>query len=205
MASSRQGAFLLSLPIVYDTVQALAGASRGRRILATDYIRARAGETILDIGCGTAAILDQLPDVQYVGFDENTEYVEAARRRYGQRGRFYCGTIGASQLDVLGAFDIVLALGVLHHLDDNEATQLFRIAKAVLKRSGRLVTIDGCYVAGQSKIARYLLSRDRGKFVRDEAGYLSIARQVFSLVASEVRHDIARFPYTHLITTCTQE
>jgi cyclopropane fatty-acyl-phospholipid synthase-like methyltransferase len=33
-------------------------------------------------------------------------------------------------------FDIVLAIGVLHHLDDAEVLQLFKIAHAALKNGG---------------------------------------------------------------------
>ena len=71
-------------------------------------------------------------------------------------------------------FDIVLALGVLHHLDDNEALTLFQIAHDAMKPGGRLVTIDGVWTDDQSHIVKYLLSRDRGRFVRSEAGYQGI-------------------------------
>lgn len=38
-------------------------------------------------------------------------------------------------------FQIMLALGVLHHLEDYEVRQLFALAQAALREGGRLITI----------------------------------------------------------------
>jgi len=60
----------------------------------------------------------------------------------------------------------------VHHLDDAEATKLFDLARSVLRPAGRLITFDGCYVPGQSPAARWILSRDRGQFVRKQRSLL---------------------------------
>ena len=65
-----------------------------------------------------------------------------------------------------------------------------------------MVTLDGCYIQGQSRIARALLRRDRGKFIRDLSAYLKLADAHFNDVRSDVRHDLLSFPYTLLIMTC---
>jgi cyclopropane fatty-acyl-phospholipid synthase-like methyltransferase len=101
-------------------------------------------------------------------------------------------------------FDVVLALGIIHHLDDAEAGQLFQIAYGALKEGGKLVTFDGVYANGQSTAARWLLARDRGEYVRSEREYVAIASQVFSKVRPSVRHDLLRIPYTHLILECVR-
>ena len=36
--------------------------------------------------------------------------------------------------------------------------QLFRMARRTLKPEGRLITLDGVWVAGQSRFAKFLLS-----------------------------------------------
>jgi cyclopropane fatty-acyl-phospholipid synthase-like methyltransferase len=155
---------------------------------------------LLDIGCGPADILDALPPgIDYTGFDPNERYVKDAQRRFGQRGKFHCRQITTGRKEELSDFDLVLACGVLHHLDDSEVMDLFSLAKAVLNSGGRLITIDGCLVRGQSRIARLLLDQDRGQFVRTEAAYLALASKVFGSVTSHIRHDLMRIPYTHLI------
>jgi hypothetical protein len=91
---------------------------------------------------------------------------------------------------------------VLHHLNDDYAARLFKLARRALKPCARLVTLDGCFVAGQPKLARLVVSRDRGEYVREFAEYAKLAAQVFPQVKSVVRHDLLRIPYTHVILQC---
>lgn len=181
------------------------GAKHGRTIFASQYIKARSGDFILDVGCGTAEIRLFLPDVEYYGFDPSARYIDAAKSRL--RDARKTGTLVHAMLDEvelsrLPKFDIVLVSGVLHHMSDDEVIRLAELAKSALKEGGRLVTIDPCLIDSQSFIARYLVSHDRGMHVRDVDGYRSVVSPVFSSVECDVRHDIARFPYTHLIMEC---
>ncbi|OFZ67254.1 MAG: hypothetical protein A2V79_12560 [Betaproteobacteria bacterium RBG_16_56_24] len=195
---------LLDQPVIYKLFSALVGAQYSISTLVNQYVRPAAGDRILDIGCGPGKILDHLPQVDYFGFDFSPSYIESATRRYGHRGQFFCQRVSEAQvfLEQPESFDIVLAIGVLHHLDDAEAMQLFEIARRALKKDGRLVTYDGCYVRGQSRAAKYLLSRDRGQFVRDEQGYTGLAGSRFDEVRASIRHDLLRIPYTHIIMEC---
>jgi SAM-dependent methyltransferase len=53
------------------------------------------------------------------------------------------GGVVASRADWnAGCYDIVMAFGVLHHLDDAEGRELFRGARRALKPGGRFVTLD---------------------------------------------------------------
>jgi SAM-dependent methyltransferase len=193
---------LLTLPSVYRLFRTIVRGD-GCRIYVSEYVRPVAGEKLLDIGCGPGDILEDLPAVDYLGFDINPKYVEAARKRFGHRGRFFCGDVGLTTIDQeAGSFDLVLATGVLHHLDDSQALSLFKLARKALKPGGRLVTYDGCFVAGQPKLARFVVSRDRGQYVRESAEYTKLASLVFPEVRSFVRHDLLRIPYTHVILQC---
>lgn len=196
---------ILAQPRLYSLYSRLIGAKRGRRIHLERHIRPRVGDRILDIGCGPADILEALPVVEYHGFDLSADYIESARRRFGSRGHFHVEAVNAELVKKYAGFDLVLATGVLHHLTDAEGVDLLRVAKAALKPGGRLVTLDGCFVEGQSPIARYLLTKDRGQFVRNEAAYVALARQVFSEVSPVVTTDLLRIPFTHLIMECGRE
>jgi SAM-dependent methyltransferase len=193
---------LLGMPALYSAFSQFIGGN-AREIYARDYIRASYGARVLDIGCGPADILGYMPEgVIYTGFDASERYIASARERFGSRGQFFCADLASEPETSLEDFDIVLANGVLHHLDDRQAHGLFEVANSALKAGGRLVTLDGCYVEGQSVIARYLLGKDRGAFVRTESQYRSLAFEVFGNVRTSIRHDLMRIPYTHVIMEC---
>lgn len=190
---------VFSRPWAYDAFQTLMGAERRRRELVDHYIRPGPSDAVLDLGCGTAEILYYLPaGTRYWGYDISPEYIAAARARYGGRGIFEQRLIDESLLATLPPMDVVLAIGVLHHLEDGEAVQMLRLARRALRAGGRLVTIDPAFAPGQNPLARFLVSRDRGRNVRDAAGYRGLAEPVFDRVTGTLRHR-AWIPYTHWI------
>jgi len=194
---------ILSSPLVYDTWQYLARGKRYAPLFVNDYIRARKGNRVLDIGCGTGVLLDYLPEVDYVGFDMSAHYIAACRKRYGAKGTFHQRELTADTVADYGDFDIVVATGVLHHLDDGAAKNLCHMAREALRPGGRLITLDGCYVPGQSAVVRALLDNDRGKYVRTEQAYRELASITFGDVRSTILHDMFRMPYTVIIMECT--
>ena len=195
---------LLGIPAAYRTFRQLVCPKGLFRTYVNEYITPVAGEKVLDIGCGPGDILDHLPNVLYTGLDVSSAYIESARKRFGSRGRFLCGDIGKVSIErEAGTFDAVLATGVLHHLADAEAISLMEIARLALRSGGRLITYDGCYIPCQSRMARWLLRSDRGKFVRTVPEYERLASTRFQQVHSQIRQDLLRIPYTHLIMRCT--
>lgn len=195
---------LLSLPSGYQLFQRMVGSDFAGKTYLAEFVKPAPGEKILDLGCGPAEILNYLPAVNYTGFDISPEYIDAARKRFGSKGRFFCGDVGSATIEgEHGTFDLAMAVGVLHHLDDAQAGKLFALARRALCPGGRLVTYDGCYVPGQSRVARWLLAQDRGKFVRSQEAYVRLAAAHFSNVQPSVRHDLLRMPYTHIIMRCS--
>jgi len=193
---------LLSNPWIYDAVQNIMGARSGRRDFSTNFIRAYPGSRLLDVGCGTAQILNYLPEgVDYWGYDMNSEYIAAAQAKFGGKGQFFCRLLEESEMAGMKPFDIVLASGLLHHMDDDNARNVLRLARIALRPGGRFVSIDPVFAAGQNPIARFLVSRDRGQNIREAEGYLALVRHEFHLVEGMVRHRIW-IPYTHWIMEC---
>ena len=191
---------ILNTAWVYTFFSKVIGSHRSRIFFSEKYIRPKKGDTLLDIGCGPGDILDYLADINYVGFDANKEYIQTAIQKRGKRGTFYCCEVGQEEKVLQSQkFDIVMANGVLHHLDDGEVLTLLQFAKSRLKPGGRFISFDGCFDSRQSWIARYLLKNDRGQYVRNEEEYLKLARSVFPNVKDTVRSDFLRIPYTHII------
>lgn len=193
---------ILSAPGFYSWFSELISGN-GRATYVREFVRPISGSRILDIGCGPADIVGYLPpDVEYVGFDASSAYIEAALARFGQRATFHCHSISADFTACYTGFDIAMANGVLHHLNDPHALELLVAARGALRTGGRYVSLDGCYVPQQSSVARWLLDHDRGRYVRTPDAYVALARRIFSTVVPHVRHDLNRFPYTHFIMEC---
>ena len=92
--------------------------------------------------------------------------------------------------------------GVLHHLDDAASSALFATAHGALSPGGKLVTVDPTFAAGQSRTARFVISRDRGQSVRSPDGYEALAHAVFPSIDVAIHDDFLRIPFTHAVLTC---
>ena len=154
---------ILSLPAAYRLFSNLVGGHRSRTECVTRYIRPRVSDRVLDCGCGPGDLCEYLPDVDYVGIDIDARYIAEARSRFGSRATFRLGPLGEETMTEEAHYDLVLAWGVLHHLDDDQAGELMSLAgefmslaRRGLKPTGRLVTLDPCYTDDQSRLARYL-------------------------------------------------
>jgi SAM-dependent methyltransferase len=190
---------LLSSARLYQLVQHALAPRSSREAFVNDYICPEPEDRILDVGCGPADDLAYVPeDVTYVGFDLSRRYIEAARSRWGDRGTFFQAEVTPSLLQGK-EFDIVIANGVIHHLNDREVLDLLNLARSILRPGGRLVTKDPVFIEPQHPVARYLVKRDRGGYVRDMPGYFQLASQVFAQPSIAMRQDLLRLPYNHAI------
>lgn len=194
---------ILGHPQVYNFSQWLVGSTKLRDEMVRTYIRPHAGMRILDLGCGPGNLILHLPAVEYVGIDLSEDYIRQATRRFGKRATFHVGHAERAAWVADERFDVVLAVGLLHHLNDVDATPLMTVARAALRGGGRVLTVDPCFAAGQSGFARWLASKDRGQNVRTERGYRDLAERHFTHVKSTVRHDMYRIPYTHCVLECS--
>jgi hypothetical protein len=91
---------------------------------------------------------------------------------------------------------------LLHHLDDSGARKLIEHLHSRLSKGGRLITVDPAYWPGQSRVAHYLVSSDRGQNVREDTAYRDLAVTVFSQVSVVRRGDLLNIPYSHAILEC---
>ncbi len=201
--------FLLGNHFIYSNFQNFVGAENLRKYLVKKF-ELKPGDKILDIGCGPADILEYLPEnIEYTGFDSNENYINAAKKRFKNRGNFYCeyvdNNILKNNLIQEGCFKVILAIGVLHHLTDEEAIILFELGQNTLEKGGKLITLDGCYTEKQSLLVKFILNMDRGDFVRNEEEYLKLAKCRFNDVKTDIRTNLINIPYTHITMECIKK
>jgi SAM-dependent methyltransferase len=194
---------MLASPTMYELFMRGLGGKRARITVVVEHVRPVPGTRLLDLGCGPARLLEHLGDVRYVGIDISEEYIERARRSYGDHAEFRVGDATALDDDLRG-FDLVLAFGVLHHLDDRAAGLLFEQARSALTAEGRLVTLDNAVIPSEPRmVADRIVSWDRGVHVRAPFEYKRLASATFPVVRDTVYRNLLRIPYTHCVLECS--
>lgn len=191
---------LLRYPIVYQSFQ-VSGGFFGARVRAiAECLSIQSGNRVVDVGCGPGFMVDYLPSgIDYIGFDLDERYITYANKNFGHRATFHCKPFDAAAAAAIKPADFVLMNGVIHHIDDATAIGVLSAIREALSATGILFTLDSCFHDGQSPIARFLLSNDRGRFVRPEATYRSLLQSVFGDVQTRIREDLSWIPYTWLI------
>lgn len=186
----------------YDILQAVIRPTWKYREFVERYVRPYKGMRLLDVGCGTATILSYLPCVEYIGVDVNANYIRRAAKRFGNRGTFIVsdgsGCLGVPDKSV----DVVLALGVLHHVNDEVAKNILTECARVLAPGGRFVSHDPVVDVDCSFGARLFVRLDRGKHVRARADLLALVGMQFAEVESLMVSDSLRIPFHEIILEC---
>jgi SAM-dependent methyltransferase len=190
----------LAIPQLYQAFQVLGGFYGARLSAIERYLRPKTGQRLIDIGCGPGYLARDLPmGIDYIGFDLDQRYIAFAKRRFSDRGQFYCRHFDEEAAKTFGPADIVTMNGVLHHISDAEAASTLASIHEVLRPAGALFTLDGAYIQAQPWFARWMLDHDRGRHVRTPERYQSLLEHTFARVESHVHEDLARVPCTLFI------
>lgn len=195
---------ILRNPAVYLFFEKMMGSeSKYRMYVDAFLLPLRNGARVLDIGCGVGHILDFLPaGVHYVGYDLSESYIQFARKKYGDRAEFHNMRVREMDLSENELFDVVLADGLLHHLNDEEARHLFRISHSALAPHGFMFTIDPTFTHKQHFISRLIASTDRGRHVRYPEGYKELADVCFPNVEVHVLHNKGKWLQSGTVLKC---
>jgi len=127
----------------------LHGKLRELRERTADLANLRAGDHVLDVGCGTGslALIAQSrvgPAGRVVGIDPGRDQVARARGKAAQRhvpAAFEVGAVERLPFDDK-TFDVALSTIMLHHLPPDLRRQGLTEVARILKPAGRLVVAD---------------------------------------------------------------
>ena len=195
---------LITIPKFYELVQSALGRKRTREYLCTGPLKTQPGIKVLDVGCGPATLRPFLGDIDYLGMDMNPKHVEQATQDYGHMGRFICGNAVTDTQSAPGPYDIIICIGLLHHLDDDEAVDLLGSLSERLADDGRIVTYDPVYIDKQNFIAKKLNDLDSGENIRTATGYSDLFDKSKLDLKTDVLSGMLNLPYNHCCNVATK-
>jgi len=163
----------LENPLLFELQQKLFNNYVAVRTEFGDHL-GRDNLRILDIGCSTGTCGGQIVDMAanaYTGVDVSAKYIDIARRHH-PRGRFIQMDARRMAFDD-ASFDVALFVGVLHHMDDRLARDCLMETRRVVEPGGRLLVAEPVFTPGNA-LSNLLLTLDRGRHIRDAAGYCAL-------------------------------
>jgi len=141
---------LESAPRRYDLGIRLLSLGRIGRVHARIAEQVRAGERVLDIGCGTGSLALRCGEraARVTGIDISPQMLDVAREKVeaaGLQGQVELREMSAVDLDEAfpdGSFDVVVSSLVFSELSEDEQGFVLRECRRLLRDGGRLLIAD---------------------------------------------------------------
>ncbi|MGM7647892.1 SAM-dependent methyltransferase [Nocardia sp. JW2] len=165
----------------------LETAQRNKLRFVAERLGLRGGEQLLDVGCGWGSLILYMASelgCRTVGISpapRQHDYIaaQAAARGVSELVRTRVGHFEQLDLPARG-FDAVTLLGSIVHMPDPD--EVFRRAKAVLRRGGTLYVSESCFRNAATRAA--FDDRDGTGFVREDIFGFGELRPLSELVAA---------------------
>jgi ubiquinone/menaquinone biosynthesis C-methylase UbiE len=132
----------------YDVIASALGFGKARRTHIVDLLHLRQGELLLDVGCGTSALLiaakTKHPDVLMTGIDVDEKILALAERNIEyEHLKIELTQAEAGDLPFEDdSFDVIVSSLVFHHLSTAEKKQALDEIYRVLMPKGRFLFVD---------------------------------------------------------------
>ena len=122
-------------------------------------------------------------------------------KKYKTKGKFVCRNFTKNEIKKLPKFDYTLLIGILHHLTNKQIINLLKLIKIVLKKDGKIITLDPIYKDKQNFFAKFIISNDRGKNIKTKKKYLELVGDLFKYKKCKT-YNQSFIPYTWFTMTC---
>lgn len=113
---------IISVPLIYNIIQKLLGGDY--QILINKELRKFDTKSILDLGCGTGSIAQNIKPNVYLGVDVSESYLQYARKNFKNMKGWKFKKSDAAEIKSDDNFSLVIAQNLLHHLSNEKINSL---------------------------------------------------------------------------------
>lgn len=183
----------------WQLAQFLIGGSHTKRKIALSHLKD--GVRVLEVGCSTGNVSNvfrSVENLQFVGLDIHQEAIALASHwhRHDDRFQFLAGDL-RNLTDRIGMFDYVLFAAVLHHVNDDDARQMLKVAAGHVAPKGRIVLMEPLPAeANDTLLVKFYEKIDRGEWFRSRDELLDLVQCIdnFEILDDRV-YPCSPFPF----------
>jgi SAM-dependent methyltransferase len=190
------GHVILQNKYAYASYQFCVGGTQYRDRLVRDSFITHKPEIVVDMGCGPGNSLNAIsPMSDFVGIDLSAEYLQLARAK-SVSAKLICSDVTKSVW--MGQFEhkprsLYLAMGLLHHLSDEQTSEMLTNLRDFMPRSCTLFTVDPTITGSSTDVAKWFARNDRGQFIRDPKSLVGLLEKM--VLAVSLRFTRSNFAY----------
>ena len=156
---------LMSVPILWDSVQVVLGAMKFKRELYLSKLHPPG--KLLDFGCADGHIADTFAGFDYYGVDIDPVAIEAAKQRFRDRPNMhFIAADLCTRPFPADKFDEILFACTIHHLDDERLLRLLKELHYCMKPDGVIHVIDMVRQDKDGWSQNLMRRLDQGKYTR---------------------------------------
>jgi len=190
-------------PKLYELFQYGVARPGTPSIIRDEVLKPIGVQKVMDFGSGIGYHSRIFDKSEYLGIEPLEGCVKRANNlHHAPNRKFLVGDHRTLKKIPSASFDLVIAIGVLHHIDDETFSEFIKESYRILRTGGRLTTFDPVLHENQSVLSRWVVKRDRGKWVRAESEYSAIIASSFPRdIKSKIYSGLLRIPYDHVAFT----
>lgn len=187
-------------PRLYELFQSIVSRSGTLDRIKNEIVKPDQIMNVLDFGCGIGYHSEMFKSANYLGIEPLEACVAVANKKFANsRVKFQVGNHSHLKSFPDNSYDLVIAIGVLHHIDTEIFTIFVKEALRILKPGGRLTTFDPVFHKQQTKLSKLIVKQDRGTWVRTESGYVEVIESNFEgIIETKIYSKLLRIPYDHI-------
>jgi SAM-dependent methyltransferase len=187
---------IFNFPLIYNLYQKIIFRKDSKNKIFNEYIKVNKKDLVLDIGCGPGNYRQLIKSENYFGIDINCKSIDQAKEIY-PNDNFDCLPVQEISSKLNKNFDKIILLGLLHHISDQDAINLFNDLKNVVMPQSQVFCLDTSFKKNQKFFSKMMAKLDKGNHVRFPEELEKLVDKEFYTIDVKMFDNLLRVPCFH--------